>query len=56
MARKQQMRAAQMEQIAQEARAQGYDAYVTKNARHVIAIKPPVWLEAMKAAIAARAA
>jgi hypothetical protein len=53
MARKPQMTAAQMEQVAQEARAQGYVAQVTKNGRHIIAIKPPVWLDAMKAAIAA---
>lgn len=53
MTRKPQMTATQMQQVANEANAQGYTATVTKNGRHVIAIKAPEWLDAMKANAAA---
>ena len=55
MPRKPQMTPAQMQQVAEQARAYGYDAQVTNNGRHVIAIKAPAWLEEMRANIAARA-
>ena len=55
MARKPQMTQTQMQQVAEQARGYGYSAQVTKNGRHVIAIKAPAWLEEMKANIAARA-
>ena len=50
MARKPQMTAAQMEQIAQEYRAEGYDAQVTQTGRHVIAIKVQEWARKMNPA------
>jgi len=53
MTRKPQMNPAQMQQVAEQARAYGYDAQVIKNGRHVIAIKAPAWLKEMKANLAA---